>query len=171
MSHTTIDYTQTPEQILTAIINASRGSNLVASQLVFGVPAVNVGTRNTKITVAAAGGSGLAGSVTVSYDRRDIVAVPGDRIRTFTPNGASLVSELLPLINEAWEINLTAHDIVDGPLPVFSGDAPAETKPFTLQIDSDCKIYLGSVELQVRRQDILLSSIIDVTDLGDIVYP
>jgi hypothetical protein len=160
-----IDYTQSPQEILTAMINRENGTTLLAEQLVFGLPQVSIGPTNTTVTCSGAAGSGFTGTVTLNYNRIAMSSVPGTRTKTFTAGNAVLISALLPLINELYAINLRSSDILDGPLPLFEGLTPGEVKPFTLTVTTSCLVYQGSVNLYIRRRDIDLPTVVSATVL------
>lgn len=171
MPSNVIDFTESPQEILAAMINRDNGTTFVASQLDFGTPEVNVGVKNTKITVSAKVGSGFSGSVQVIYDRINLAQVPGVRGTVFTTDGEVAIAHLIPKINAAYQINLSLADIVDAPLPIFSGATPNQTLTFTLMATATCLIYQGSLTLSIRRQNIALGDVITDTVLGDLTFP
>lgn len=155
-------------EILTAMINRDNGTTLVAADLTFGAPSVNtVGAKNTKVTVTARVGSGMTGSVELTYNRYALTIVPRNRTTTFSKDSATLISQMLPQINAAYRISLLPGDIVDGPLPVFTGNTPNHVMQFELVASASNLVYNGSVILGVRRADIGLGSVITNAFLAD----
>lgn len=159
-----IDFTQSSQQILTAMINRDNATSFSPTALVFGTPAINtnpLSPRNTSIAVSAAANSGFRGSVQLNYDRLNLANVPGVRSLVFTaPAGVTTIIGLLALLNAAYRINLTSADILDGPLPVFTGLTPSQELPFNLIALPASVVFLGSVQLWLRRADIDLSAVI-----------
>jgi hypothetical protein len=166
------DFTKAPEQIVLDQINNDNSSSLTLTQVSFGLPTASTGTspaRDTTLTVNSVADEGYSGSVVVMYNRVDISTVPGTRSTVF-PKGSSVnISDLIPQINAAYQINLTSADYTDGPLPTFTG-TPNEEHTFQLVINADSLPFENSVTLTVKANDIPLSSVITTTTLNGLVY-
>lgn len=167
-----LDFTKAPEQIVLDQINNDNTSALTLQQVSFGLPTVVSGTspvRDTQVTVSAVANEGYSGSVVVQYNRVNISTVPGSRSTVFPKGSAVNISDLIPQINTAYQINLTAADYTDAALPTFSG-TPNEEHTFQLVISSDSLPFENSVTLTVKANDIPLSTVITTATLNGLVY-
>jgi hypothetical protein len=167
-----LDFTKAPEQILLDQINNDNSSALTLTQVSFGLPTTVGGAspaRDTQVTVSAVAGEGYSGSVVVEYNRVNISTVPGARSTIFPKGSAVNISDLIPQINAAYQINLTTADYTDGPLPTFTG-TPNEEHTFQLVMNSDSLPFENSVTLTVKANDIPLSSVITTATLNGLVY-
>lgn len=165
-----INLTQTPKQILVSLINQDNGTALSEEMLVFGTPATHSGAKNTSIVATAAPDMGYTGSVTFNYNRLNIANIPGTRSKVFSQGTNVNISDLIPLINSRYQINLTANDFTQALLPTFTLQTPNQLLDFVLTIKSTSLIYYGSVTLQLRRADINLNTIITNTNLPDLTF-
>ena len=166
------DFTKDPKQIVLDLINNDNTSSLTLDLLDFGLPTVTTGAspaRDTTLTLTAKTGSGYTGSQTVLYNRVDLATIPGARSTVFQKGDATQISQLIPEINTAYSINLTAADYVDGALPTFTG-APNEQHDFQVVASEDSYVYKNSVTLTVKADDIPLSSVITNTTLNGLTY-
>ena len=164
------DFTQLPPQILIQLINFDNGTSLTPDAVTFGLPAVSGGVRNTKLTVTAAPGSFYTGSVDILYNRVDLATVPGVRSTVFTVATATKISDLIPQINAAYQLNLQPEDFIDGPLPAFTNNIPNEQKSFDLIAGPNSLIYVGRATLSISRGLIDLSTIITNLVLNGLTY-
>lgn len=167
-----LDFTKAPEQIVLDQINNDNSSALTLTQVSFGLPTAATGTspaRDTDCTVSSIANEGYSGSVVVHYNRVDISTVPGSRSKIFPKGSAVNISDLVPQINAAYQINLTSADYTDAALPTFTGE-PNEEHDFQLTISSDSLPFKNSVTLTVKANDIPLSSVITTATLNGLVY-
>jgi hypothetical protein len=167
-----LDFTKAPEQILLDQINNDNTSALTLAQVSFGLPTTTTGgspARDTQVTVSSITGEGYSGSVVVEYNRVNISTVPGVRSTIFPKGSAVNISDLIPQINAAYQINLTTADYTDAPLPTFTG-TPNEEHDFQLVISSDSLPFENSLTLTVKSNDIPLSSVITSATLNGLVY-
>lgn len=122
------DFTKSPQQIIVDMLNAANGTFLKPEQLIFGIPQVNNdpgAKRNTKLVISGVAEQGVEGSIEIQYNRVHIDTVPGVRSRTFERGARKDLSELVPLINGRYAINLTAEEYIDAPLPAtLVGELP-----------------------------------------------
>ena len=141
-----------PSQIVVDMINADNNSHLIAEQLRFGVPVVIEGPRNTRILVTARPYSGMVGSVEVEYNRIDLdtIPLPDDPRLFYTSQTTLRVSDIVPLINETYGINLTATDYVDAVLVAPAITDPA--LPFSLKAAAKSLIYTGLMSLSLANE-------------------
>lgn len=163
-----IDLKKPELEVLVDRINQVNLTNLDYRLITVGVPTVNTGANNTRIIVSGKPNSGVNGSVPLTYNRKNIDTVIGNRNKTFTQDNAVTTRDLVAKINLEYEINLDAEDIVSAPLPVFPNNMPGQTLPFTLTIAPGSLLYIGNVILNLRSRDISLSDLITSVEIGDI---
>jgi hypothetical protein len=162
------DFRKSPQQILLDLINNEEGSELTLSMVTFGVPTALIGQVNTQIMVSAAQGSQFSGSVVVTYNRVNLGSIPGNRSKLFSVGQATHISDLIPAINAAYQINLTSADYIDAPLPSFGQGQ--STLNFQISAALGSLVYRGNVVLQITTGLIPLSSVITVTALNGLIY-
>jgi len=154
------DFTKLPAQIITDLINTDNpGSNLNLSVLSYGVPSVAPGdspAKNTVLVATAVPGSGYSGTRTLYYDRVDFSTIPGTRSTEFELNGSTNISDLIPAINAAYQLNIQPEDYIDGALPTFDSGDTSTTKPFTLTAATDSLVFISAVTLSIKRDSIPL---------------
>ncbi len=173
------DFTKAPDQIVLDLINHDNQggrypSNLTLELVEFG-PALLSGLpeANTELEVTALPGSGYKGSQVVAYNRlniQDFVPIMvGNELRL--PAGdAENFSDLIGEINVALNINLTEKDYVDGPIGEWLG-TPNETQTITIPMSADSYVYIGSLQVVLESEDILLSEVITNTILQGLNLP
>ncbi len=150
------DFTQSSETIFMALLNNANPSfktPMTPSMFLFGQASPNTGLdtfNDSQVTLTATSGSGMTGSITISYARVQLGSIPGSRNVVFTTGSAVNISDILPLINTAYGINIQAVDIVDGPLPAFIGIVD-EHQTFTLTAAPGSLVFEGSVNLQAYQ--------------------
>lgn len=167
-----LDFTKDPNQVLLDQINHDNASTLTLAAIAYGLPTAVTGTNpnpDTQISLSAKTGSGYSGAVTVSYNRVQLSTIPGSRPTTFSLGSAKNISDLIPEINLAYQINLTVADYGDGPLPTFTGQ-PNETHPFQVAALADSVVYEGVMSLTVHANDIPLATVITTQNLTGLVY-
>lgn len=105
------------EEVLLAIINEQDGTDVLLTDITFGVPQRATGVlpvRNTFVKITPVVQSGLYGIKTFWYNRihkSELGVITVDR------GEATTYSQLLPAINDKYGLYLTTDDIVDGALP------------------------------------------------------
>lgn len=112
-----------------------------ASNSALGTPVADntYGTTNTRISLSAKSNSGYNGSVNLFYTRRSITDAVLGSVSLGTISSATTVVSMLPTINSKYGLNLTAQDVVDGPVA-------AGATFITLTIASSSWVFLpGSV--------------------------
>lgn len=167
------DFTQSPQQILVSLIGADNGLPLTTAMVSFGPPSATTGylpARNTTVKVSSVASQGYMGSQFITYNRVDLSTVPGVRNTVFLQGSAVMISDLLPAINSAYQINLSAADIVDGPLPVITGNAPLQQQPFTVTARSTALIWIKAVTLSMLENLVPLSNIFPTTALSGLTF-
>jgi hypothetical protein len=143
------DFTQAPQTILLNLINGCNGTSATLDQIQFGIPTAltnSVSGNNTQVKVTPLSGTGWDGDVIFTYNRIDLSVVAGVNTTQFSRGASLKISDLVPEINAAYGINLTAADFVDGPLPTFAGNADV-FETFMLTAAPGSLIYMGALEL------------------------
>lgn len=170
--------TKAPAEIILDMIKATHAGDAkvagLTTQLVtFGLPTAASGqnpTRNTQLTVSSVEGSGYAGDVVITYNRLTFDQVVKTKDKVFTLGDATKVSDLVAEINARYNIALTADDYVDADLPAFTGEAN-EKHTFNLTANADSLIFIGSIELTVKGENIALSDVITTTEMNGLTPP
>ncbi len=118
----TLDFTQPAASVLLALINYYNNTTITPDQIsvqqVASLPVTDTSGMNTVAFISSTpGATSFEGREPFKYNRIDISTVPGSRTTSFSASGVLYLSALLPQINNAWSLNLTAADINDGVLP------------------------------------------------------
>lgn len=165
------DFTKLPAEIIIDLINFDNGTSLPPDGLTFGVPTVlSEGTHNTTVVATAVADSYYEGSVTLTYNRIDLNEVPGIRSKQFVMGTAVNISDLIPQINEAYQLNLQLADFIDGPLPTLPLSGSNPEVAFELIAGPESLIFHNRVTLSAFRPNVALSSVITKTVLSGLVY-
>lgn len=164
------DFTKLPKQIVVDLINYDNDTLLSPDLITFGTPNVISGVYNTSLLVTAVPDSHYEGSVTIQYNRIDIGTVPGVRSTSFPIGTATKISDLIPAINAAYQINLTADDYIDEVLPQFTTNDPNEVQTFELYTNPNSLVFIRDVTFNLIRNKILLSSVIVNRQLNGLRY-
>jgi hypothetical protein len=144
-----LDFTQPAASVLLAQINHDNGTTVTPDQFRVEEVASLVGDStglNTIVYVAATQGAQFEGMDYFKYNRIDIATIPNGRQLTFTRNSALYLSDLLPQINEAWDLHLSAADINDGLLPPSPNTTPVS---FMLEITLGSLLWFNEVQIAV----------------------
>lgn len=127
-----------------------------------GVPAVNTDSskgRNSVVSVTGAVGSKYSGTHPAYYDRvalADILATaPSANVYRLTSE--TKISDVLPIFNQTFTINMVAADIVDGQLP--AADTGTGQIAFNLTAAASSLAFQGTIALTYRPDDISLTSL------------
>lgn len=166
------DFTKLPNEIIVDLINFDNGTSLTTDLLMFGLPTAlpDGGDHNTTVVATAVPGTFYVGSVELTYNRVDMSTIPGARSVKFEIGNATKISDLVPQINAAYQLNLQPEDYVDGPLPALTEYISNEEKPFELIAGENSLIYRNRVTLSVYRKDVDLSMVILKTVLSGLIY-
>lgn len=166
------DFTQSQDKIILDLINDTNDSELTLAQVDLSDP-VPQEDEQVQVTVTPKEGSGYTGSVNVFYNRLNFM----DFSMIFFPAGltiqlgeATMISDLLPQINAAFGVALSADDIVDGPITGWSGE-PNEILPVPIEIQPTSLVYYLGTYVMVDGNDIPLSSVITSTILSGMSMP
>lgn len=165
------DYTQLPENILIDLINSDNNTTFNVGELVLSAPEVvtdevsepSFNNRFTRVKVTAPSNPNPeTNSVSVKYRRlhyRDLFSTDDPNTEQYPltneeyrVDGLTRLAELIPQINQQFELNLQSNDFYDQPLPIFNeanaedyvrSDVRLEAKPNSL-------IYVGGVRLKLN---------------------
>jgi hypothetical protein len=160
-----------PLEILVDLINATNGCALTTADITFGPPRALVdASRNTSLMISARPSSVYSGTREVTYDRVDMAALPGSRSINFSIRGAASMKDVVPLINEAYQINLQPEDYYDDALP--SSEQLAENgNHFTLRAKPGSYIYRNWLMLSANGDKIVIGDYITQQLLNGFVMP
>lgn len=142
--------------------NPSLPFPLTEDNIVVGVPGTNSNggiTKNSQVVISGAVGSQYSGTATAYYDRvalSDIIATVSPSVTTFPLSTETKISDVLPVFNQTYNVNMVAADIIDSALP--SADPVTGQVSFTLAIASSSLAFSGSASLIYQPADISLSS-------------
>ncbi|WP_107333925.1 hypothetical protein [Klebsiella pneumoniae] len=152
-----VDLKQTPKQIAIDLINEANGTNYTTSTISLGTPATNttvINGLNTSITLS--NGSSLQSlGVAVQYNRlsfKKLLARPYCQLEDLA---LSRLVDLIPYINQKYELALTSTDIVDG--PYRPDDVAPGVRKITLSVADNHLVYTGSVTIYLGTQDAVYS--------------
>lgn len=151
-----IDFTLNEPDVLVGLIRRDNGGQiLTAGQIRFGLPQVFVPMptvqRNTQIIVDALEGSLYTGSRAFFYDRVDINAFTANHTvdLTFTITNETVVTDLLPALNQRLGVNIAYDSVINDPLPLLSLSDPITT--FPIRIAPTSLVYLGELVVILKR--------------------
>lgn len=167
-----LDYTKPPEQLVVDIINNDNGTSLTPDMVTFGTPVLldGSGKYNSQVVATATDKSIYRGSTTISYNRIDIGDIPAGRPTIFPVFQEVNISDLIPKIDEAFNLALTPADYIDALLPTFLDNIPNEEKPFDLFAAPTSLIFLNKLTLRVHRPAINLLLAIPNVILSGLTY-
>jgi hypothetical protein len=168
------DFTRPSNQVVLDLINADNSAALTLSVVDLGIPvaAIEGAPRNTSITVTAKAGSGYSGSQTLNYNRLQLSVFAAGKDLTFSIGDATTLVDLIDEINTLLGINLVVDkDFADAAIPPFAGGIPNETVQVTLTALADSPAYLGSLQINVRSEDIAITDVLTVTELDGLNPP
>jgi hypothetical protein len=145
-----LDFTKAPEQLVIDMINNDNGTTLTTDQLTFGIPELSNGKHNSKVLVRATENSKLKGSALIQYNRIDIGKIPNGRSTIFPVTTEIKLSDLVPVINIAYDLRLTPADYIDIALPSFS-NIPNEKLTVDLVAANTSLIFINKLTLTVEH--------------------
>lgn len=184
------DYTKDPDEILVDLVNSENGRSFTVNDLLLSNLAIapdpvsgreTFNNVRTSLRIDAAPNSGYTNGVDIKYNRVNLRNVfpnnddDSTRYPTSTDDGIKLegrtsLVELLPEINERYQINLKPGDIYDLPLPTFDGAPPYDPVYIRFEIQSGHKIFIGGVQIQILPDTWDLSNL-QFTELNGLYYP
>jgi hypothetical protein len=148
----TLDFTQPALSVLLAQINYNNNTTITPDQIsvqqVAALPSTDSSGMNTIAFISSTQGAvAFEGREPFRYNRIDISTVPGARSTTFDVGAAIYLSDLLPQINSAWSLNLTAADIQDGILPGFPTGATSVS--LMMEMASGSLLWINEAEISI----------------------
>lgn len=136
---------------------------------------------NTQVTIYAARSSNNLGKVTVKYRRlslRTLFSSISVEIHVYSPAAANAVpykfSDLLPLFNQKYGLNLTTDDFIDQSFPIASDTKYSSTvrnSVITLQANPNSLQYIDQINVRWVNAPPVLSDLIKTTVLPGRTYP
>lgn len=148
------DLTQTGETLILQMANDANpnlsAGPLSATNVTLGTVSTLTGTPNSAIALTAVANQGYSGSVTVTYNRLDIqtsvMAVLAPTGATLAKGSFTVVADLLPALNTAYNLGLVADDLANGAtvlnLTNGAGSATLVMAPTSLK-------YLGTLTVTI----------------------
>ena len=185
-----IDYTQSPDDVLVALINEENDRTFTVADLVLHNLAIApdpVSGRDafnnvrTALRVDAAQNSGYINGVDITYNRVNLRDVfpnndpPSVRYPVSTDAGYVLgertnLVDILPDVNTRYGINIQASDVFDNVLPTFEGPPPYDPAFIRLELMAGHKVFIGGINLRILPNDWSLSNLTYV-ELDGLLYP
>lgn len=150
-----LDLSKSAAEIIVELINYCNGTSLTSDMLTYVIPPSSItGTHNTVVIARSTPTSPYEGEMEVTYNRIDL----GELFAELDPylvadSGAKYISDVIPLINEKYKLNLTGDDYLDGPLPDSSLTPVSEGASFVLKANPRSLIYIGQAALRVTNNE------------------
>lgn len=148
----TLDFSQDALSVLLAQINYDNNTTItpdqIQSQQVASLPDTDASGMNTIAFISSTpGATAFEGRLGFKYNRIDISTVPGVRATSFSLGSAMYLSDLLPQINSAWQLKITAKDIQDGLLPGIPDGALGVS--LMMEMASGSLLWINEVEISI----------------------
>lgn len=147
-----LDITKTPLEIIMEQINVENNTELLASDFTFSDPEVVTlvfSEANTKVKITPKVTSVYYGSRDIYYKRMDISQILNNELVEIIPASETLLSQLIPQINSAFGINLTADDYNDTTLPVVNPADPDAVLSVAINIKPTSYLFFGTGNLVI----------------------
>ena len=171
-----VDFTKTPKEILLAAISKINGYTFNAKDFNIGTPQIVEVTApdgkklNTAIELSPSASARFKGKTTVYYNRIDMASI-GLIDPYLIPAGEyARISDLLPVLNQHFNIVINKEDILDDVIPVFPGTDPTATVPIVFTANSLSILFTGRVTFQLERPDVDINALITKRYLDDIRF-
>lgn len=166
------DYRQNPDKIVLDLINHDNETNLLLTDVTFGTPVKSdpeVNELEVTLRVNAANGSIYSGYQDVIYNRvRMSFTVENEPGLQIEIGEETTVHDLLPALNNAYGVQFTTDDLVDGAIPSLS---PGDSAKLTLQAKPGSLVFYGEQDIDITMSLIPLDSVITVTTLDGLYNP
>ena len=164
-----LDYKKTPSQLVIDLINNDNGTDFKDGELSFGKPELINKRHNSKVQVTPSSKSRYKGKATLKYNRIDIGQIPGERSKTFNVILEKTIADLIPAIDERYDLKLTVNDYLNGPLPEFSG-IPNEVLTVDLEANPLSLVFINKLPLSLEAGAIQLKRVITKLLLSGLSY-
>lgn len=145
------DFTKPPEDVVIDLINFDNGTAFTPSTLLvvndpLAVPKAPPAFRNTEILVRPTAATKKYGAARLWYNRILLSDVPRTRSIIFAaPTRATMISDVIPLINERYGINLTSKDYINASLPPVADGG----RLIAIQAAPNSLVYIGQLDVMV----------------------
>lgn len=146
------DYSKTGAEMVLDLINEENGTEFRPEDLTLGTPQPlgPPNLRNTALIVTSTGTTTMVGSRTVTYDRLTLTDFFNNGDLTFPDNPAYLtVADVLPAINDRFNINLNLTHVYDDPI---QRGAPGDPVVITLRARPSSLVFLGTVDITLDEE-------------------
>jgi hypothetical protein len=171
------DYTLDEDSVVIDLIRTQNPGQVLTSSLVtFGFPNVNVPSQqfphDTLIVATAIPGRRYSGSQSFNYNRVPIAEFVDPRLpnqTTFVIANERTLADLLPVINERYDIRLTADKIINHSIPNFQDQGIAEFE-VELEIAPNSKVYKDAMVIKLVPELIPLSAVIKNRHFDGLTY-
>ena len=143
--------TRTPEEALIDSVNALNSTELFASDFDFSAPVAiptRAGGQNTKVTITPKSTSAYTRATDLYYRRVVASEVFDNENISLSPTTEGTLKALIPKINMAYGLNLSAEDVVDELLPSVSG-VPGVLSVVSFVSTATSLQIVGSYDLQL----------------------
>lgn len=154
LSDLALDITKTPQEILLDKFNAVNSLQLTLDDFIVAPPqAVDnaIYGTNTTVVFSPKVTSKWYNSFTLYYSRMDIVSILDNDLVSIPRGSATMLSDLILQINEAYGINLRPEDYYDATLPAVDPLDPDAQTPVVLTIKPESYLFTGSYMLLLDR--------------------
>lgn len=175
-----LDLTKHGEQLVFDLLNAANPNQkhgpFATTNVTLGAPTPlsgHVSGNNSSLVVTGTVGAGYSGARTITYSRLDLTAVLLAKGVTGTlsfPNSSYKTStDLLPLINTTYNMNLQPTDVVQENLP--ADDDVTGVVSYTLKASANCLTYTGQLGIALQPASIDLGRAFKGNILNGFVPP
>lgn len=157
------------KELLLDLLNRENGTAFSLADITFSNPQVieNPTTfRNTKVVLSAKPGGQYVGTRVVDYHRIDIAALLKEPYRRVIGVGVTISSDLVPILNTRFGLQLIPSDIVLEPV-----DTTTLPVTYRLKMTESCYAFIGEVDLSLINDLPDLDQLITVNLLDGFHYP
>lgn len=164
-----LDITKSPQQILMDKFNATNGLNLSLDDFTFADPISidETAVSNTKVALTPKLVSQFYNAIDLKYKRLDLTELLSNPSVTVRRTTETKLSDMIPKINAAFGINITADDYYDTDLSILYPDNPDAEIPVTITAKPTSLLFKGSYIFSLNR---LTTTIVPTTGEDSIVY-
>lgn len=157
------------KDLLLDLLNRDNGTAFTFNDVVFSNPQVIINPttfRNTKVAINAKVGGQYVGSKVVDYHRIDIAQLLKPQYRRVIGVGVTISTDLVPILNTRFGLQLEASDIVAEPI-----DTTNMPVTYRLKFQPNCYAFIGEVDLELINDLPDLEELITVNLLDGFHYP
>lgn len=171
-----IDFNKTPKQILISVISKTNGIHLNPDDYSLSIPQIVDVTSpkgkklTTAIELTSVAAKGVKGKRTVYYNRINLANYNLENDYVIPAGDYKNISDVLSLINEKYKIVISKDDIIDGPIPAFTGTDPSAVVNITLVANPLSILFSGSTGFSILRPDVDINDLITDVYLEDIAF-